>query len=189
MLAGMVCVTSALLLLGLNFKDLRIGSWQVDPILPLLGIMSLSGLGMGMLIPSSNNANLDMLPQRAAVLSGIRGLFHNTGGVIGTALIVLWLALNEDKALGLRWTFTTLGSIMLAAMPLCFLIPDGAAERRRGEARAARERAEAELAAARSARSREGVALSSSLPPSGESDQTARLFPPDAEICRSRGVP
>ena len=149
MLAGMICVTTALTLLGLGFQGTRIGQWEIDPLLPLLGIMSLSGLGMGMLIPSSNNANLDMLPQRAAVLSGIRGLFHNTGGVIGTAIIVLWLALNEDKALGLQLMFTTLGLLMLAALPLIFLIPDGATERRRAESRAARERIDAELAAAR----------------------------------------
>jgi EmrB/QacA subfamily drug resistance transporter len=148
MLVGMICVTAALSLLGISLNDLQIAGWRVDPIVPLLAIMSLSGLGMGLLIPSSNNANLDLLPQRASVLSGIRGLFHNTGGVIGTALIVLWLALNEDKAYGLRTMFTTLGLIMLAALPLCFLIPDGAAERRRAEARATRERAEAELAAA-----------------------------------------
>jgi MFS family permease len=145
----MGCVTVSLLLLGLGFTGLRLGEWEIDPLLPLLAVMSLSGLGMGMLIPSSNNANLDMLPQRAAVLSGIRGLFHNTGGVIGTSIIVLWLALNEDKAAGLQAMFTTLGILMLAAFPLIFLIPDGATERRRAESRAARERADAELAAAR----------------------------------------
>ena len=79
MLAGMLCVTIALSLLGLGFKETRVGGLEIDPLVPLIGIMALSGLGMGMLIPSSSNANLDMLPQRAAVLSGIRGLFHNTG--------------------------------------------------------------------------------------------------------------
>ncbi|MCC7371156.1 MAG: MFS transporter [Chloroflexi bacterium] len=151
MLAGMLCVTSALTLLGVDWQTVRAGSVQIDPLLPLLGIMALSGLGMGMLIPASNNANLDMLPQRAAVLSGIRGLFHNTGGVLGTAIIVLWLALNENKALGMQWMFIALGAIMLLALPLIFLIPDAATERKRTEARAARERAEAELAAARRA--------------------------------------
>ncbi|MGE3270694.1 MAG: MFS transporter [Chloroflexota bacterium] len=149
MLAGMICVTGALSLLGVGFQEVRIGSLTLDPLIPLLLIMSLSGLGMGMLIPASNNANLDMLPQRAAVLSGIRGLFNNTGGVLGTALIVLWLALHEDKAAGLQNVFTTLGLIMLLTIPLAFLIPDFAMDRRRAEQRAARERADAELAAAR----------------------------------------
>jgi MFS family permease len=76
MLTGMICVTIALLLLGQNLSGLQIGSWQVDP---LLSIMALSGLGMGMLIPASNNAGLDLMPSRAAVIAGLRGLFNNTG--------------------------------------------------------------------------------------------------------------
>jgi len=149
MLAGMICVTIALSLLGVGFEAVRIGTVVIDPLLPLLAIMSLSGLGMGMLIPSSSNAGLDMLPNRAAVLSGIRGLFHNTGGVLGTAIIVLWLALHEDKAAGLQSVFTALGVVMLCALPLVFLIPDAAMDRRRAEIKAAQERADAEVAAAR----------------------------------------
>ena len=99
--------------------------------------MALSGLGMGLLVPSSNNAGLDLLPQRAAVISGIRGLFRSTGGVVGTAIIVLWLELSPDKAAGMRTIFTVLGVLMLLTIPLVFLIPDRARERisRRGPRR------------------------------------------------------
>ena len=161
MVVGMGCVTTALLLLGHDWSGLRIGSWEVDPLLPLLCIMALSGLGMGTLIPASNNAGLDLLPQRAAVIAGLRGLFNSTGGVIGAAVIVLWLALNPDKAVGMRTVFTALGGIMILCLPLVFLIPDRASERRSAEARAEAERAAAEVAAARAS-----VAADSS-PPAG----------------------
>jgi MFS family permease len=92
---------------------------------------------MGLLVPSSNNAGLDLLPQRAAVISGIRGLFRSTGGVIGTAIIVLWLELSPDKADGMRTIFTALAVLMLLTMPLVLLIPDGARDRRRAANRAA----------------------------------------------------
>jgi EmrB/QacA subfamily drug resistance transporter len=151
MLGGMACVTVALLALGQGFGGFRLGSIQVDPLVPLLCIMALSGLGMGLLIPASNNAGLDLMPRRAAVISGLRGLFNSTGGVIGTAVIVLWLALSPDKAAGLRTVFTLLGFLMLATIPLVWLIPDRARERIDADARAEAERTEAEVAAARAA--------------------------------------
>ncbi len=149
MLGGMACVTVALLLLGQDLGGLRLGPVAVDPLLALLCIMALSGLGMGMLIPASNNAGLDLMPSRAAVIAGLRGLFNSTGGVIGTAVIVLWLALSEDKAAGLQTVFSVLGLLMLVTIPLVLLIPDRARERHRADARAEQERTEAEVAAAR----------------------------------------
>lgn len=151
MLAGIVCVVGTLTLLGLGIGTLRIGSIELDPLVPLLATMALSGLGMGMLIPASNNAGLDLLPRRAAVLAGLRGLFNSVGGVIGTAIIVVWLSLSPDKAAGMRTVFTTLGVLMLATIPLVFLIPDRARERLDADARVEAERTEAELAAARAA--------------------------------------
>jgi len=151
MLAGIVCVTITLELLGLGIGGLRIGSFEVDPLVPLLATMALSGLGMGLLIPASNNAGLDLLPRRAAVIAGLRGLFNSTGGVVGTAIIVVWLSLSPDKAAGLRTVFTALGVLMLATIPLVFLIPDRARERLDADARAETERNEAALAAARAA--------------------------------------
>jgi MFS family permease len=162
MLAGIVCVTITLTLLGLGIGALRIGSFEVDPLVPLLAIMALSGLGMGLLIPASNNAGLDLLPRRAAVLAGLRGMFNSVGGIIGTAIIVVWLSLSPDKAAGMQTVFTTLGLLMLATIPLVFLIPDRARERLDADARAEAERAEAALAAARAAAAEQAPRAASS---------------------------
>jgi MFS family permease len=151
MLGGLVCVTAALLLLGLGIGGFRLGPFQVEPLIPLLCIMALSGLGMGLLIPASNNAGLDLLPRRAAVIAGLRGLFNSTGGVVGTAIIVLWLSLSPDKAAGLRTVFSVLGLLLLVTIPLVFLIPDRARERIDADTRADADRLEAEVAAARAA--------------------------------------
>jgi MFS family permease len=137
MLAGIACVIVTLLLLGQGLTDVSFGAIHIGTLGLLLFAMALSGLGMGMLVPSSNNAGLDLLPQRAAVISGIRGLFRSTGGVVGTAVIVLWLELSPDKAAGMRTIFTVLGFLMLATTPLVLLIPDAARERRLAAARAA----------------------------------------------------
>jgi EmrB/QacA subfamily drug resistance transporter len=130
MLAGIACVIGTLFILGQGLSSVALGPVEVGTLGILLFVMSLSGVGMGLLVPSSNNAGLDLLPQRAAVISGIRGLFRSTGGVIGTAIIVLWLELSPDKAAGMRTIFTALAFLMLATMPLVLLIPDGARDRR-----------------------------------------------------------
>jgi MFS family permease len=181
MLAGMVAITLALLLLGQGLGGFTIGTIEVDPVVPLLCIMALSGLGMGLLIPASNNAGLDLLPRRAAVIAGLRGLFNSTGGVLGTSIIVLWLALSPDKAVGLQGVFTVLGIMMLLTTPLVFLMPDGIRDRRRAEAEAAAraeaERIEAERAALREARATGPVA---SLPhPAGASPSAAQTSATD----------
>jgi EmrB/QacA subfamily drug resistance transporter len=144
MLAGMACVTVALLLLGQGLGGLTLGPIEVGPLVPLLGIMALSGLGMGLLIPASNNAGLDLMPSRAAVIAGLRGLFNSTGGVIGTAIIVLWLALSSDKAAGLQTVFSVLGLVMVLSIPLVLLIPDRARERNEADTRAVLARAATE---------------------------------------------
>jgi MFS family permease len=165
MLAGTACVAGALLLLGQGINGLTFGPFETGPLAPLLFMMSLSGLGMGMLIPASNNAGLDLLPGRAAVISGIRGLFNSTGGVIGTAIIVLWLELSPDKAAGMRTIFTALGLVMVATAPLVLLIPDAARERRLTAAR----REAGELEPARSDLSPAAARESMTTAPAGPS--------------------
>src|SRR5262249_32616559 len=79
---------------------------------------------------SSNNAALDLLPERTAVIAGLRGFFRQIGGVIGTAAIVVALSLSPDKAAGMREIYTVLGIALIVTIPLAFLIPDAARERR-----------------------------------------------------------
>src|SRR5258708_24473471 len=93
--------------------------------------VALGGIGMGLAAPSSSNALLDLLLERAAVVTGIRGVFRSTGGVIGTAFIVLWLELSPDKAAGMRTIYAVLAVLLLTTVPLTLLIPDSARARRR----------------------------------------------------------
>lgn len=147
MLLGTAGVAGALLLLSLGLNGVSLGPLETGPLIPLLFIMALSGGGMGLLIPSSNNAGVDLLPERTAVMSSIRGLFHTGGGVIGTAIIVVWLELSPSKAEALHFVFLMLGLIVLATIPIIYMIPDRASERLRAEKRAREAEIEVEAAA------------------------------------------
>jgi len=147
MLVGMLLVSCSLFLLSRDWRGAVVGGVQVSTFVLLAAEVLLAGIGMGLSAPASNNAALDLLPERAAVLTGIRGMFRSTGGVIGTALIVLALEVSPDKAVGIRNVFFVLSCGLLLTLPLMFFIPDVARERRREQAaqraRALKEEAEA----------------------------------------------
>jgi EmrB/QacA subfamily drug resistance transporter len=130
MLAGMACIVGTMLLLSQGWKELTIGGLLIGTFPLLAAEVALGGVGMGLAAPSSSNALLDLLPERAAVITGIRGVFRSTGGVIGTALIVLALELSPDKAAGMRTIYAVLAVLLLTTVPLTFMIPDTARARR-----------------------------------------------------------
>lgn len=130
MVAGMLLVALSLFLLSRGVGPLTLGGTQVGVFWVVGAVVGLAGIGMGLAAPSSNNAALDLLPERAAMVTGIRGLFRSTGGVLGTALIVLALELSPDKAAGLLRVFLVLSVLLLATVPLAFAIPDTARRRR-----------------------------------------------------------
>ena len=131
MLLGLGCWVVTLFILSQGWSSWTISTLQVGAFWLVALEVALSGIGSGLAAPSSNNASLDLLPQRAALITGIRGMFRSVGGVVGTALIVLVLQFSPDRATGLRLVFGAMAVILVAVMPLTFAIPDSARRRRR----------------------------------------------------------
>ena len=129
MLTGMGLVALSLVLLSFGWTSLDLGPLHVSGFWLLAMIVSLSGLGMGFAAPASNNAALDLAPRRAAQLTGLRGMFRQTGGAIGIAAIVLVLSLVPDQAQGLSTVFAVLAGVLLLTVPLTLMIPDTARQR------------------------------------------------------------
>ncbi|HZQ98080.1 MAG TPA: MFS transporter [Chloroflexota bacterium] len=131
MVVGMLLISGMLLLLSRGYSSATLLGVALSPFWLLALQVMIGGVGMGLASPASNNAALDLLPERAPVLTGIRGMFRSTGGVIGTALIVLWLEFSPDKGVGVRSVYFALAMLLLFTIPLVFLIPDTADGRRR----------------------------------------------------------
>lgn len=129
MLAGMAIVAVSLVLLGQGWTDVQVGPIHVGGFWLLSAMLALSGLGMGLSNPSSNNAALDLAPRQTAALTGIRGMFRLTGGALSISGIVLALTFFPDTGTGLGVIFLALSAVMLAAMPLALMIPDTARQR------------------------------------------------------------
>jgi MFS family permease len=129
---GIIAVSNVIL--GQGWSGIDLGMFSIAPFFLLAMNVGLAGIGSGMVMPASNNAILDLMPERAGVISAMRGMFRSTGGIIGTAVIVVMLELSDDKAAGLRTMFTAYGLLLLIAIPLTFLIPEMSRAGRRGEA-------------------------------------------------------
>ena len=128
---GMVGMIVSMLIVGQGWDGLALGGLTIGPFMLLATTVGLSGAAMGLFMPSANNAALDLMPDRVGVVSGLRQFFRQVGGMIGTAGIVVALSLSPDKAAGMREIYTVLALLLLLTIPLAFMIPDAARERRR----------------------------------------------------------
>jgi MFS family permease len=130
LIIGVMLLSISLALLSPSFRNVWVFGIQVPDVLLLAMIMNLGAIGMGISGPAANNAALDIVPGKVAAIAGMRGMFRSTGGVLGTSLIILALSHYEDKAGGLQTIFFVLSLVILVLIPLVFLIPDAARERR-----------------------------------------------------------
>lgn len=136
MILGVCLISLSLLLTSLGPDNPRIFGIHISNFVYLAGAIAVLGLGFGLSGPASNNAALDIMPGNVAAVTGIRGMFRQTGGTIGTALVVVVISFFSDEARGLQVVFFSLALITLSIIPVVFLIPDTARERRRHARRA-----------------------------------------------------
>ena len=76
---------------------------------------------------ASPTRGLDSADTAAA---GMRGMFRQTGGVLGTAAMTIALSQFDDKAEGFRAIFLFIAVAHLFLIPLTLAIPDTARDRR-----------------------------------------------------------
>src|SRR5262249_8286530 len=129
MVVGVSLVSISMFLLSYGWTEIHIGSFTFGGFWLLATVLAFGGLGMGLGAPSSNNAALDLAPDRAAALTGVRGMFRLTGGVLSIAGIVLALTFFPDRGEGLVKIYGFLSLAVLVAIPLALSIPDTARAR------------------------------------------------------------
>lgn len=118
---------TALSFIGLNpyFSPPAIMGHTVTDYWWLVIVLFVSGIGIGMVTPASNNANIDLMPHKISEISGLRGMLRQAGGVIGTSTIVLLLSRFADKAQGFKVIFIGMSIILAIITPLIKLVPNG----------------------------------------------------------------
>jgi EmrB/QacA subfamily drug resistance transporter len=134
MVLGLIIISLSTVLLGdqefqlLGMIGNHLGIAQLLAIL-----MMMTGIGIGITLPASNNACIELMPERVATITGLRGMFRFVGGAFGISLITVILHLSSTPANGFRITFISFGLGLLLSIPLVFLMPSGKTGWNKGE--------------------------------------------------------
>jgi EmrB/QacA subfamily drug resistance transporter len=125
MVLGMIVLSVAIFLLDQGFQLTRLFGIQIGTIETIIPIVMIAGIGMGFIFPSSNNACIELMPDKVATITGLRGMFRSIGGALGISMITVILHLSSTPARGFRTVFFSFALGILFSISLVFLMPSG----------------------------------------------------------------
>jgi EmrB/QacA subfamily drug resistance transporter len=82
------------------------------------------GVGVGIATPSSNNATLQLAPDHAAAVAGLRGMFRQTGAITAVSITAAIVARSASPGLAQAHVFLIFAAMLIAALPLVFAVPE-----------------------------------------------------------------
>ena len=82
------------------------------------------GLGMGMATPAANNATLQLAPDHAAAIAGLRGMFRQAGAITAVSITAAVVARSADPGIAQAHVFLVFAAIIICSLPLVLLVPD-----------------------------------------------------------------
>jgi EmrB/QacA subfamily drug resistance transporter len=85
---------------------------------------AVSGLGMGMSVPASNNASLQLAPEQVAAITGLRGMFRQAGAITAVSVVTAILARSAHPGITEAYSFLVFAVILLSLVPLVRLVPE-----------------------------------------------------------------
>jgi EmrB/QacA subfamily drug resistance transporter len=94
----------------------------------LAALLMATGIGIGIALPASNNACIEVMPEKVATITGLRGTFRSIGGILGISFITIILHLSSSPGKGFGIIFISFGLGLLLSIPLVFLMPTGKKE-------------------------------------------------------------
>ncbi len=82
------------------------------------------GIGMGISTPASNNATLQLAPEHAAAVAGLRGMFRQSGAITAVSITAAIVARSSDPGLAQAHVFVVFAVILVASLPLVLGVPE-----------------------------------------------------------------
>lgn len=123
---GSALISLSIILLGsqgvqlFRIMGIHLGVAEILAILILV-----NGIGIGLVLPPSNNACIELMPEKVATISGLRGMIRTVGGAFAISIITIILHSSATPADGFKTTFLSYGLALLLTIPLVFLMPTG----------------------------------------------------------------
>jgi EmrB/QacA subfamily drug resistance transporter len=125
MILGLSIISIATILLGQELQLWRMLGIHLGIAEILAFLVLVSGIGMGIALPASNNACIELMPEKVATIVGLRGMSRFVGAALGVSLITIILHSSSNPVSAFRITFFSFGLGLLFAIPLVFLMPSG----------------------------------------------------------------
>jgi EmrB/QacA subfamily drug resistance transporter len=85
---------------------------------------AITGFGMGLSVPASNNASLQLAPDQVAAIAGLRGMFRQSGAIIAVSVTTAIIARSSHPGLVQAHVFLVFAVLLIALLPLIRLVPD-----------------------------------------------------------------
>jgi EmrB/QacA subfamily drug resistance transporter len=117
MLAGFSLTAAGLIGLAVSPHGLSVYGW-------LTVAAGLTGLGLGTSTPAANNATLQLAPDQAAAIAGLRGMFRQSGAITAVSVTAAVLARSAHPGIAQARMFVVFAVIMLGVLPLILRVPD-----------------------------------------------------------------
>jgi len=96
--------------------------------LPVYGWLAMTtgvcGIGMGISTPASNNATLQLAPDEAAAVAGLRGMFRQSGAITAVSITAAIVARSADPGLAQAHVFLVFAAVLIGALPFVLLVPE-----------------------------------------------------------------
>jgi EmrB/QacA subfamily drug resistance transporter len=118
MVIGFTAIAFSLVMLAIEAPT------GVPPYLWLAGWSLLTGLGMGVSTPATNNATLQLAPDHIAQIAGLRGMFRQSGGILSVSITTALLARSSNPGITQAYLFLAEAALMLLMVGLVFVVPD-----------------------------------------------------------------
>jgi EmrB/QacA subfamily drug resistance transporter len=86
----------------------------------------LTGFGMGLSVPASNNASLQLAPDQVAAIAGLRGMFRQSGAITAVSVTTAVIARSSAAQAGIMQAhvFLVFAGILLLMLPLVKFVPE-----------------------------------------------------------------
>jgi EmrB/QacA subfamily drug resistance transporter len=122
---GSMMVAACLLLLAFHFPGIHLGGLDLGPSVWLAIVLFVAGSGSGLSTPAANNACLELMPDRIATITGLRGTFRQLGTTFGITFSTVVIEAISDPSQSYFVTFLIWAVVLVAITPLTFLMPEG----------------------------------------------------------------
>ena len=121
MVAGFLVLVAGLIMMavppGFVMEQLPAQAWLA------IGA-AVTGLGMGLSVPSANNASLQLAPDQVAAIAGLRGMFRQAGSITAVSVTTAVIARSAQPGMEQAHVFLVFAALLLLTVPLVRLVPE-----------------------------------------------------------------